>query len=393
MLVSPPESRILWRQVWGLSALLAAITLSWMAYGFYQPQILQNLGFVQMAGWLGVIQGLLGVGLEPLVGGLSDRVLGRYGSRLPLITIGVTVAGLIFVTVALMLRINLPDQLRWLVPTLMTLWVMSMIVFRGPVLALLQQTAPLAALPQANTVFTIVFGVVAALDPVLNFLFQQMGGSITFMLGAIALVLGASVLYLSSPPRSLPTAAVQPKERPNLSRLMIIFGLGLGTGLAQNIALRTFPASLTNDAFGLQPSLISTGILLISALSARPLQTLITKLGVSESMLWGVAAITLGTGIATLNPTGGVAVGLMIAAGVSFGLIFSSQIPFALRFGSQEWAGLSTGFLLGGVGAATALISALVLLFPVTSTGMTLLWAIIALLITAGGILAVRSRG
>lgn len=41
------RSEILWRQVWGLAALLAAIIFSWMAYRIYQPKILQKLDFVE----------------------------------------------------------------------------------------------------------------------------------------------------------------------------------------------------------------------------------------------------------------------------------------------------------------------------------------------------------
>ncbi len=59
---------ILWRQVWGLAGLLAAIIFSWMIYSFYQPKILQKLEFVELAGWLGIIQGLLTTVIEPFVG-------------------------------------------------------------------------------------------------------------------------------------------------------------------------------------------------------------------------------------------------------------------------------------------------------------------------------------
>jgi hypothetical protein len=51
------QPSIIWRQVWGLSAMLAAVMFSWMAYSLYQPKILQELGFVKMAAWLGIIQG------------------------------------------------------------------------------------------------------------------------------------------------------------------------------------------------------------------------------------------------------------------------------------------------------------------------------------------------
>jgi hypothetical protein len=89
--------RVLWRQVWGLAALLAAIVFSWMAYSFYQPVILTNLGFIELAQSLGIIQGFLGAAIEPLAGIMSDRSMHKIGSRLPGIAVGITLAGLLFV--------------------------------------------------------------------------------------------------------------------------------------------------------------------------------------------------------------------------------------------------------------------------------------------------------
>lgn len=96
-IMSTTHHRLLWRQVWGLAALLAAIVFSWMAYSFYQPVILTKLGFVELAQNLGIIQGFLGAAIEPLAGSISDRSLRRIGSRLPGIAVGITLAGLLFV--------------------------------------------------------------------------------------------------------------------------------------------------------------------------------------------------------------------------------------------------------------------------------------------------------
>jgi hypothetical protein len=47
-----------WRSVGDLWAILMATTLSWMAYGLFQAQILQGMGFSQLGSWLGIFQGL-----------------------------------------------------------------------------------------------------------------------------------------------------------------------------------------------------------------------------------------------------------------------------------------------------------------------------------------------
>jgi energy-converting hydrogenase Eha subunit A len=110
------------------------------------------------------------------------RIQRRFGSRLPVI-----------------LQWQIPPAVRPFVPVLMTTWVMSMIIFRGPVVALLRQAAPLAALPKANILLTVVFGIIGALSPIMTAFLNHVGGSITFILGAISLTVGASILYTSIP--------------------------------------------------------------------------------------------------------------------------------------------------------------------------------------------------
>jgi hypothetical protein len=59
--------------------------------------------------------------LESVVGHLADRVLRRLGSRLSMIMTDFTLAGLIFVTLALLLQVHIQTSFRWLVPLLMTI--------------------------------------------------------------------------------------------------------------------------------------------------------------------------------------------------------------------------------------------------------------------------------
>jgi hypothetical protein len=353
------ESSILWRQVWGLSAILAAVMFSWMAYSLYQPKILQELGFVKLAAWLGIIQGLMGAVLEPLVGGFSDRIQRRFGSRLPMIITGVTVAGLIFVGTSILLRWQIPVGIRWIVPTLMTLWVMSMIVFRGPVVALLRQAAPLAALPQANMVLTVIFGLLGALSPLMTVFLNSIGASITFILGAIALTIGATIFY-SSTPRHVLFSTPKPTQSPISVRLTsIIFALGLGIGLEINLLLRTFPAIIQKNNTSISAETLISLILFISALCIIPIAKLAIKLGVKSAMQLGLFAILICMGLLLFSPVSIFAAGLVLIAGVSFGLIFESQIPLILGMVPCDRAGLATGLYFGGMGAASALVSIL----------------------------------
>lgn len=357
---APP--RILWRQVWGLSAVLVAVSFSWMAYSLYQPKILQDLGFVSLASWLGILQGLFGAVLEPLVGGVSDRVQTRFGSRIPMIMLGTTLAGLLFVGLALLLHWQIPLALRWIVPVLMCLWVGAMIIFRGPVIALLRQAAPLAALPQANALLTVAFGVMGALTPVLNLGLKIWGASVAFLLGAILLTLAAGICYAGVPHRRLfPNIAMAPLPV-SWQRMGLIFGAGFGSGLEANLLLRAFPQTLQTHLFGWVlgwgADWIAAAILLVSALVALPMGALTTRIGVKRSMLLGLTAIALGQGLFLWQPNQGLAIALLLLVGAAFGLVFESQIPFALSMVPASRAGLGTGLYFGGIGAATALLSA-----------------------------------
>jgi Major Facilitator Superfamily len=350
-----------WRSVGGLSAILMATTLSWMVYGLFQPQILREMGFVRLAPWLGIFQGLLGAGIEPMVGGWSDRIQRRYGSRLPLITSGVVLAGLIFAILAILLQGQIPLPLRWIVPVLMSLWVVATIIFRGPVIALLRQAAPFEALPVANIALTAGFGIVGALEPLLNSAFHNIGTSATFLLGAIALTIGATALYASAPPAVLFASIPMTRTAIAPQRLAAIFGLGCGVGLEINLLLRLFPQGLSVNNAGLPPNWISAIILFISALVAAPLGLLAAHRSVKFALLGGLVGMLVCMGILPLHPSGLGTWGAIALAGLSFGLVFESQIPLALGLVPADRAGLGTGLYFGGIGAATAGLSTLLL--------------------------------
>jgi MFS family permease len=403
--VAPQEtqpSTILWRQVWGLTVLLAAHSFGWMVYNLFQPQLLQSLGFQQLALWLGVLQGFLAAIFEPGIGYLADGVLRRLGSRLPLITTGVTLAGLIFVVLALLLQVQLQSQLRWLVPLLMTIWVMAMVIFRGPVVALLKNTTPLQALPRANTALTVVFGLVGALEPLLEPRLQQMGASKTFMLGAITLVLAALVLYLNAPPQGIfiPQSnavadfgvGILPRSKFPIPKLAGLLLTGLGAGLTANLLLRLLPSLVAAQQTGLSANLITSAILVIAALSAVPMENATRQLGTKRTLFFGVlgsSLLLLGFSL-PLAPLWQIV--LVLVAGLMFGLIFTSQIPFALETLPTQQAGLATGCLFGGIGMATALVSLAVLISPAANGFALVGGAGLTLCLTSLGMRLVTSR-
>jgi MFS family permease len=369
------RSEILWRQVWGLAALLAAIIFSWMAYRIYQPKILQKLDFVELTAWLGIMQGLLAAFIEPLIGAFSDRIQRNLGSRLPMISVGVALAGVIFVAASLLVQQNLQGGIRWLLPVLMTVWVMAIIAFRSPAIALLRQFAPVAELPQANAVLLIVFGLVGAIGPVLDDFLKKIGASITFMLGAIALIIGACILQSFTPVHKFDPSTldrdVPCSVPPQL--LALIFAVGLGAGFEVNLLISIFPKVLQAQLPSFRAEYIASTILLLSAIASVPLGKFTALLGADHAMLFGLGTMTGLMGLTLLNDSRIQAVVIILAFGVSFGLVFISMIPLALGMVAPSHAGLGTGLYLGGGGAGFVLVSILIKQIGIIPIGAFLL--------------------
>lgn len=343
---------IAWRQVWGLAILLAAVMICWMVYGFYQPKILNDLGFFALAQQLGIIQGVLGAIVEPIVGWHSDQLFRRLHSRFPLITVGVTLAGLIFVLTAVLVTNPLITAVRWIVPILMTIWVIAMIIFRGPAIALLRQFAPTEQLPKANAILTLVFGLVGAVSPLIETIIKTLGGSLTFLLAALLLMIGAVLFKSSQPQPSLPV----PSEDGAISRVdaLRIFGVGIAAGIQATVLLRYAPSNAGLAAL----------ILLISALAALPLERLALSWGIRRSMAISLGAIAPLTGLLLLSANSIFALPVLVLAGITFGLLFISQIPYALQAVPSAQAGWGTGLYFGGMGGGSA-IAALLSTHPV----------------------------
>ena len=366
--------RVLWRQVWGLAALLAAIVFSWMAYSFYQPVILTKLGFVELAQSLGIIQGFLGAAIEPLAGVMSDRLMHRIGSRLPGIAVGITLAGLLFVATGLLLHSNIPLELRWIIPVLMTFWVMATIVFRGPVVSLLRQFAPTESLPVANSILTFVVSLVGAIAPIFSRAIDFLGAANTFLFGSVMLMVGAILLWSADPQvtiysdadlvRHISTVNSNDRGKSNRDRLiqwLQIFGVGSISGLLVNIMLRVSTQKIHATLAIISPEYIAAMILLVCAIVATPLEQRVRKWGLNRSMLMSLLFIIVAILLSFVSiPLVSIGLAIAIFSGIAMGLLLVAQIPWCLGRLPPHQAGLSTGLCFGGMGAANAFLTLII---------------------------------
>ena len=73
---SQSQSLILWRQVGGVAALQAAITLTWMLYRLYLPQLLAGFGFAGFDRGITILEDSLAITIEPFAGCRTSSVTG-----------------------------------------------------------------------------------------------------------------------------------------------------------------------------------------------------------------------------------------------------------------------------------------------------------------------------
>ena len=233
-----------------------------------------------------------------------------------------------------------------------------MLIFRGPVIALLQQTAPLNELPKANAVLTLVFGLVGAAMPTLTVFIQSMGTAVTFILAAIFLIVSLNLFYSSLPKKKLFYPPQTPLALVTPGKMTAIFIIGCGAGLQLNLLLRIFPKTLSvQNTSNLGIAGVTSTILLVSAFLAVPIEILLVKIGVKRGLGTGLVLIFVCLVSVLFNPTKDVAIFIVFLAGLAFTLVFESQIPLALSFVSTERVGLSTGIYFGGLSAGTSLVS------------------------------------
>lgn len=364
-------ANILWGQVWFLAAIQGAITLVWVIYNLYLVQLLTQLGFPQgLAAGLLIVENLLAMVMEPLMGSFSDQRQQQVGTRFPLISLGVILSAGCFLLIPTGLLWG-QGALRWLFPLLLISWALAMTVFRSPVLSLLGRYALRTQLPQAASILTLVGGVAGAMGPLANQVILGLGPFMAFAIGSAVLLLATTALGWVGPNATLtpPDLAVDQSTRKPLSppmsppmsppihwpSLAAVFGAGMGVTLGFRLAMTIFPAVLKQQVAGANPSLILGAIFIALAVAAIPGGLVATRWGYRRTMVVGLAIMTLLIlAMVTVQSTL-VGLGIAVMFGAALSLVSNGTLPFALAMVPAARAGLGTGMYFSGAALALSL--------------------------------------
>lgn len=318
----PPS--ILWPQVWGLASLQAAIALTWVIYNLYLPQLLQQFGFpLTLATILLIVENVLAMLMEPLMGSLSDRTQQTIASRFPFIAVGTILAAAFFVAIPTMLLFgSMPPALPWLLPLLLVSWALAMTVFRSPAMSLLGRYALNRDLPQAASILTLMGGLAAGMAPLAGEYLLGLGPSVTFAIGSLTLLVAAACLRSVNPNRSiedLSAKTIKPRSSPSRflswQNLVLLLSIGCCATLGFRLLMDQFPKMLSLYGLGSNKGPILGAIFLSLALTAFPAGTLATKLGNRAAMILGLAGLGINCLLLPLATSTPLAIGLAIAIG------------------------------------------------------------------------------
>jgi len=343
------------RSVWTLAALQAAVTLSWMAYGYHQPRLLAQFGFETLSGILAWYLALAGTTLAPLAGDASDRLVRSGGDRFPIVRAGVFLAGASFVAVAVTAAAQGDSVLRWVLPLFVALWIAGMTVFQAPALAIVRDVTAPGEVSSAMVPVLLATTVPIACWPLVEALLQHLGGSATFLSGGVAVVGTALALgRTTAVARDRPAAPA-----PESPRGLRAFACGIASAVVVLLATDRVPAALA-PVSGIGASWLATIAMLAASASAALTARAGGRIPSGPALVGGVVVAFVGLAAARVVVGTGGAVVVAVVTGAGLGLHLGTALPFLLDRASSARAGLATGLYVGGAMLGARLVQVLV---------------------------------
>ncbi|MDX1904069.1 MAG: MFS transporter [Thermonemataceae bacterium] len=364
------------KQIMSLAALEAAITIGWLAYEKYQPQLLTKFSFTQFASLLLIAQGILGAVFHPLSGKWADKALMTKGTKLPVIISGAAFAAVVFVAVSFALLTNPASGLKWILPILVIFWLAAMATFHSPAISLVESFTPVHKFPQVSAILTMVFGVIYTIEPFLIAILDAVGLTVTFILGGALVMLTALALKnISLTPPTEEDKNIMKQEIMEVSEKRDLFLTGFFVGLFKTLLLFVIPSiwvhhqffGNTYKQFFKDPDYLQSAMLLFSALVAFPASKLVEKWGASRVIVRAIIFsffIAL-AGLIIRNQIFSFA--MLILMGIAYGLLAVASLPYILNRAKKGQSGLSVGLYYGGVSASTAFLLLLLLILGISA--------------------------
>ena len=363
--MAPPRALPVARLI-GIGAGGLALAAIWGTYNVFMPLLLGD--FVESRALRGAIMGLdnvIALLLIPLVGAWSDRVDGRWGRRLPFLLAGVPLAALTFA--------GLPwaATALWTLLALDVVFLLSITVYRAPLVALLPDHVAPPDRAAGNGIITLmsaVGGVIALvwIAPAFDVArWLPFAGAAALALVALAVVLASAQPH----PPYVERGAVQ-DDAPVLGGLLrdlrglahpgrrgpalLLWGLfccffGFAAVEAQFSVVATETLGLSGGQAGRLLGAASAAFVVL----ALPAGFAARRVGELRVMRGGALLLAAALLVAAALPHAAVLTACMTLAGAGWAFVLVPAYPLVADQGGRDRVGFFTGlYYLFGSGAA-----------------------------------------
>jgi maltose/moltooligosaccharide transporter len=189
------------------------VSVIWSVYNAFVPIFLADR-FLMAAGFIGffmTLDNIAAMFIQPAVGAWSDQLRTRIGRRMPFILIGAPIGALSFI----MLPVSQSLVVFFLASTMLLL---SMAIWRTPVVALMPDITPSKYRSQANGIINFMGGLGAIIAFLGGAALYDMNPNYPFWLGAGLVALSAILVFIFiKEPKEYTSKA---KETPSFSESM-----------------------------------------------------------------------------------------------------------------------------------------------------------------------------
>jgi MFS family permease len=344
-------SAIQWKQMISLLALYASVIIGWIAYHRYQPALLDTFDMTEFEPMLIWGQAIILVLTPPLAGYLGDKYRNRLGNRLRIITLGVSFAAMIFMTVAFTLIVNPPRSfVIYALPVLVILWLFAMSLFTSPAISTIEMFSPSTKLPITVAALTITSDLLYSLEPVIVDIIDFLGGAATFAVGGIIVSVSGYLLRKNSMELTDDGKETRPDDYNPKTKMGKVILLGVGMGLFSGIIIEVFPEYLDKlkSIMGMSGQWVSSLVLVLTAIFSIVISRRVNKENIVKLLLIGLIFAGISTiGIFTI-PNNLLIIVLLVIFAVFYAMVNVTALPLALQNTSIKEKVLGVGVFFCG---------------------------------------------
>lgn len=355
---------IQWKQMISLLALYASVIIGWIAYHRYQPALLDTFDMTSFEPILIWGQAIILILTPPLAGYLGEKYRNRLGNRLRIVTLGVSFAAMIFMTVAFTLIVNPPRSfVLYALPVLVILWLFAMSLFTSPAISTIEMFSPSTKLPITVAALTITSDLLYSLEPVIVDIIDFLGGAVTFAVGGIIVSISGYLLRKNSLAITENGKETRPDDVQPKTKMWKVILLGVGMGLFSGIIIEVFPDYLDKlkSIMGMSGQWVSSLVLLLTAIFSIIISRKVTNDNIVKLLLIGLVAAGISTvGIFTI-PSNLIIILSLVVFAIFYAMVNVTALPLALQNTSVKQKVLGVGVFFCGFEIPNSLIDVILI--------------------------------